>query len=327
MQEPTIEWRQDRFKGWDCCRLRKGPLELVLVPQVGGRVMGCAWKGQQLFFTQPEREGRLEDIASVKDVGARKREMGFPLWGGDKTWLAPQSRWTDGVPFLDLDSGPFELQVRESKQGKLTMEMKSRVCRETGIQVTRTIALSANTPGWSVRHQLRNCASTEAEWGIWDVSMVFRPGKVYLPRSRSSPDPLGVKTFAEEGESAAVRQSVVSELGNLAVIECFESKQFKYGVGGCEGWMLGVFETQGGLVGYRKTVPFYTGRPYAHGCVCEVFNSGQYPYLEMETHGPVVRLSPGGSFELEEQQEVFDVPRWPEGEEEVRESLNPREKR
>ena len=322
---PAITWSEGQFKGWNCYQIKKGSLELVLVPQIGGRVMGCSWKGQQLFFTQPEREGRLEAVASVQDVRARKRAMGMPLWGGDKTWLAPQSRWTDGVPFLDLDSGPYELQARESSGRRLTVEMKSQICRETGMQITRTLDLSSDTPGWRIRHRLQNCSATDAEWEIWDVSMVLRPGRIYLPRSGSSAYEEGVKTFAEEGESVAARQSVVGELGSLAVIECSASKKFKYGVDGGEGWILGVLDAGNGLIGYRKEVPFFPDGTYAHGCVSEVFNSGESSYLEMESHGPTRRLSPGESYELEEEQSVFDVPKWPENEDEVRTLLTRKE--
>ena len=87
------------YKGWDGCRLERGPLALVLVPQIGGRVMGVQWRGQELSFVNPDYEGRVEDVAAIADVHARKRQLGFLLWGGEKTWLAPQSRWTGDVPF------------------------------------------------------------------------------------------------------------------------------------------------------------------------------------------------------------------------------------
>lgn len=247
----------------------------------------------------------------------------MPLWGGDKTWLAPQGRWIDAMPFLDLDSGAFELEVMESGPAALMVEMKSRVCRESGIQIVRTVTLSADGVGWSVRHRLCNRSKAEAEWGIWDVSMVLRPGRVYLPRLGSSAHPQGVKTYTEEGESAAARRSVVRDLGNLVVIDCLESRHFKYGVDSDEGWILGVLETGGGLVGYRKSFPSYPQRTYAHGCVCEVFNSADYPYLEMEIHGPLVRLEPGECCELEERQAVFDVQRWPQDEAELRRHVSP----
>ncbi|MFQ5572039.1 MAG: hypothetical protein ACE5G0_20370 [Rhodothermales bacterium] len=287
--------------------------------------MGMVWRGHDLSFTQPEREGHVEDLSAVQDVHAKKREMGFPLWGADKTWLAPQTRWTDGVPFLDLDSGPYDVSVERAGPETAVVRMTSQVCRETGVQITRSVAVSSGTHEWIVTHRLLNASSTEIQWGVWDVNMVLRPGKVFLPRRTDSQYPKGVKTFVEEGESVQVRDKVVSELGNLAVITCRESKAFKFGVDAQEGWVLAVVEVAGlGLVGYRKQVPVYRDKPYGHGCVAEVYNSDRYPYFEMEIHGPVVSLKPGASFELEERQALFDLSRWPQSEDEVRQHLERR---
>lgn len=281
--------------------------------------MGMNWRGHELCFTQPEREGHVENTSSVEDVHARKREMGFPLWGGDKTWLAPQTRWTDGVPFLDLDSGPYDLTIEHTGTEATIVQMTSQVCRETGVQITRTVMMPSGTREWIVLHQLRNHSSKDVQWGVWDVAMVLRPGTVYLPRHPASRYPNGVKTFEEEGESIQVRDKVMEELGNLAVVRCAETKAFKFGVDAEDGWMLGILDVRGlGLVGYRKRVPVHADKPYGHGCIAEVYNSDRYPYFEMEIHGPVVSLKPGETFELEERQALFDLPRWPQIEEEIR---------
>lgn len=319
---PKITLIEAKHKGWDAWCLQRGRLELVLVPQVGGRIMSMIWRGRDLSFTQPEREGQVEDVRAVKDVRARKREMGFPLWGGDKTWLSPQTGWTDGVPFLDLDSGPYDLLVEHTGPEAAVVRMTSHVCRETGVQITRTVTISSDSQAWFVTHTLRNRSSHETRWGLWDVSMLYKPGRVYVPRGGTSRHPSGVKTFEEEGESIQVRDKVVHELGSLAVIDCIDTKAFKFGVDAQEGWMLGVLDVAGmGLVGYRKQVPTHADMYYGHGCIAEVYNSDRYPYFEMEIHGPVVSLGPGASFELEERQALFDVPCWPQSEDEVRQYL------
>jgi len=315
----SVVVERGRHKGWDSWHLRRGPLELILVPQVGGRIMGMKWRGRELAFTQPEREGLTEDVGSVSDVRVRKRELGMPLWGGDKTWLAPQTRWTDEVPFLDLDSGPYELDVERSTPERAEATMTSPVCRETGVRIVRNVVLPASDKWWSVTHRISNASSADVEWAAWDVSMVLRPGKVYLPTGPSSPYPGGVKTLFPEGESSRPRDAFVSHLGNIAVVECCRPFGFKFGVDSAEGWMLGVLEAEGhGLIGYRKEVPTWAGAMYGHGCVAEVYNSDRYPYFEMEIHGPLARLKPGESFQLEESQALFDVPRWPTSEAEVR---------
>jgi hypothetical protein len=154
-----------RYKGWSCWFLKNGPVELVLVPQVGGRIMGIRWRGHDLSFTQPELEGQVVDVAAVENLSAKKREMGFPLWGGDKTWLAPQTRWTEGAPFLDLDSGAYELAIEQAAPDVTRVRMTSRVCRETGVQITRTVTMKAGETAWTIDHCLTNGSAAEVEWG------------------------------------------------------------------------------------------------------------------------------------------------------------------
>lgn len=321
---------QSSYKGWDASRIQNGPLELILVPQVGGRTMGMRWRGHELAFTQPEREGRTENVSVVRDVRARKREIGRILWGGDKTWLAPQDRWTDGFPFLDLDSGSYTQHIEQVGNEGVVIRMVSPVDRETGVQISRTLTVRPGSTEWLVTHQLRNASSAEVAWGVWDVAMVLRPAKVYLPTCRGSQYPGGMKTYSEEGESVQVRDRVVQGLGSLSVITCDRSSKFKFGVEPGSGttesqrsldgqaWMLGILDVKDcGLVAYRKQIPVFDGRPYAHGCIAEVYNSDEYDYLEMEIHGPLVTLKPGESFEITERQALFEVTQWPDTETQV----------
>lgn len=320
--------RTTAYQGWQAYRIENGPLALVLVPQIGGRVMSMQWRGHDLSFTQPERRGLLEDVTTVSDVRAHKRELGFPLWGGEKTWLAPQPRWVDALPFYDLDSGAYSTTVEEAGGHCVAVRMTSPVCRESGMQIIRTITVTAGSTEWSVKHQFLNASKMEAEWGIWDVSMMLRPGRVYLPTYPESPHADGIKTFAEEGESASLRECVLEMWPGLGVIRCEKSGKFKYGVDAHDqmagtrssGWMLGIMDVTGlGLVAYRKQVPLFAGQLYGHGCFAEVYNSDTYPYFEMETHGPLVKLNPGEQFTLEEQHALFDVAKWPENEHDVME--------
>src|SRR5262249_59132483 len=125
----------------------------------------------------------------VEDLSAKKREMGFPLWGGDKTWLAPQARWTEGVPFLDLDSGAYELAIEQAGPDVARARMTSRVCRETGVQITRTVTMKAGETAWTIDHCLTNGSAAEGEWGPLDVSMGVKTGIGHVARSPNTSYP------------------------------------------------------------------------------------------------------------------------------------------
>ena len=215
-EDAGISVRKGKFEGWEALWIEHGPLVLVLVPQVGGRIMGTFWRGHELSFVNPSLRGRVDDVASFPDVRAAKRRLGFVLWGGDKTWLAPQARWTEAVPFLDLDSGAYAAEI-VPERGRVTMT--SPVCRETGIRITRTLESDARPGFWRMTHTLRNAASAPVTWAAWNVAMVRRPARVFLRVRPGSAYPDGVKAYPEEGESVAARASVVAIADGIAAVE------------------------------------------------------------------------------------------------------------
>ena len=304
----AIQVSEGSHLGWRALWLRGPEFALALVPEVGGRIMGIEWRGQQLAFANPDLAGRTEQVAGVADVRARKRALGFLLWGGDKTWLAPQARWTDEAPFLDLDSGAYDVSIEDAPAGSAKVRLTSPVCRESGIQIERCIRVAPGTQGWHVTHQLRNCSAGSVAWAPWIVAMFRRPAQVFLPTRADSAYPDGVKTYAEEGESRDVRSRVVTRVDDGVRIDCTGDRHFKFGTDAAVGTALAVLDLPGhGRVGIRKQVPTFHPRPYAHGCIAEVFNSAQHPYFELELHGPVLELGPGESFALEETVRLEDV--------------------
>jgi hypothetical protein len=280
--------------------------------------MGLLWHGRDLFFTQPEREGSVIDPDPHGDVIQQKLALGFPLWGGDKTWLAPQSAWNGGTPYLDLDTGPYRLDVISHGPEQAEVSMTSRICRETGLRFRRTVLVTADRLDFAVRHEMQNASDHPIQGELWDVTMVARPGVVYLPTWPESMFPEGVKTYEGEGSSVGARGDVVHAHGSYAAVSCHDPIAFKFGVDGPAGWVTAVLEqADGALVGYRKSMPVSLGSTYAHGCVAEVYNSDAYRYIELEIHGPTVSLQPGEHFAIEERQCVVDVPRLPSSDAEV----------
>ena len=281
--------------------------------------MSVLWKGRELSFVNPTCQGRVLNIASVADIHEAKQKFGFLLWGGDKTWLAPQDRWTDGDPFLDLDSGAYELSI-DRTSGAVTM--LSPVCRETGVQIERTVTVGADLGAWTVASRLINASDRPVLWAPWDVDMMLRPATVFVLTSPNSAYPRGVRTFDNEGVSTSVRDHVVDFVDGIAVVSCQEAVKFKYGVDADRGRILAVLDHDGkGLVGYRKSVPTFHPQPYGHGCVLEIFNSSVYSYTELEVHGPVVSLQPGESFTLNVDSAVFDLDVLPKTPTSIRQGL------
>lgn len=312
MKRSSLEFR--RYAGWDnaAWMVGQGSLQLVLVPEVGGRIMGVRWQEQDLAWVNPELAGQPLTTCELEHPATDKVPLGFSLWGGEKTWLAPQSGWNHQLPFVDLDSGAYKLTVLEESPTELTVQMTSPICRETGVRITRTLKLGTNAQGWTVRHRIENCRDQPVEWGIWGNSMVRRPATVFLPTRTDSSFPQGVKTFEAEGDAVSARSQVVQQLDGFAAVHCEAPLKFKYGVDSEVGLILAVLPGQDDqYVAHLKQFPTFHPEPYGHDCVAEAFNADAYDYLELEIHGPVKQLDPHGSFELLEENRLLNVSAMP----------------
>jgi hypothetical protein len=233
-----VSLEQRDYHGWPAYFLRRGDLELAITPSIGGRIMRAAWRGHDLAYSNPSYHGRALNLHNFPDPRAAKREFGLRRYGGDHTWLAPQSRWSDGLPFLDLDSGPYTAEVEESTEHDVRLTVTSPVDRETGMQIVRTVRLSAARAGFEVTHTLRNVSGKLAQWAIWDVFHLRRPGRVYLPRRKGSRFPAGVKSFDGAGSSLEARDAALKTAGPIAIVDCSTEASFKLGVDADQGWVL-----------------------------------------------------------------------------------------
>lgn len=296
----SLHLKQAEFAGWSYALwVESDRMSLVLVPQVGGRIMGVRWGQQDLFWVNESLADTAVDIETLENPAIDKADWGFLLWGGNKTWLAPQDRWQQALPFVDLDSGAYELEILQATPQQVKVALISPVCRETAIQITRVVTI--NPACWRITHRLENRGDRPARWGIWSNSMVRRPAQVFLPLGQTSVFEQGVKTFVNEGDAVVARSRVVSHPPNMAVIQCQEPLKFKFGVASDQGTVLTVTPlADGQYLGWISQFPTFADEPYGHDCTAEVFNAVAHDYLEVEIHSPVRSLDPGAAFTFTE---------------------------
>jgi hypothetical protein len=263
------------INGWDCIELQRGDLTLRLLPHIGGRIVGIAWQGDELAWVNA-------DLAGVDPV--REPRRAFRVWGGDKTWLAPQSAWPSGMPYVDLDEGAFEV---EASPGGVTMT--SPPCRTTGLRQIRSVTLGQQPGQWRVEHGLINDGEHTVGCGLWDVSMLRLPAVVFFPARQS------VHVYEEEGDSARAVSKVVRQVGACAGVVCDGALKFKYGSLTHDPWIAGYFTIAGGrtLAHAKRMIGVSEDASFAHPCSTEVFCSDEADYVELEVHAPLVELAPG----------------------------------
>jgi hypothetical protein len=273
--------------------------------------MGCAYKGRELFFTAPEFEGKIAPKAADADLARVRREWGFKLYGGSKTWLSPQEDWPAALPFYDLDSGEWSL-AQSSSRNEVVIALQSPVCRESGAQIRKEFTLGENS-SVRIRETLTNASSRPMRHGLWHVTQLDRPGTVFVPVAASSRFERGVKIFGEETpDPAAARRKLFTREGH-ARIECDEDVRFKFGTDSDAGWIVGFlpWEKSRWIV-FKKRFQIFPGAPFGHDCSAEVFNSNETANFEIEIHGPVRNLAPGESCAWESSWHFSEASRLPQ---------------
>lgn len=279
--------------------MREGTVELIVVPAIGGRLMSIRHEGIELAYVNDALAGHVPDW-SAEQWRTLCGEWDFPLWGGGKTWIAPESDWPEGAPQRDLDSGPYEVASTWFDSRSMGIELLSSVCRQSGMQIRRRIVLSARDGSWTTSHELINCAESARPCAIWDVLMLRRPGRVDVAIENGPRDwRESVMPFVAKGPLGDVRNSgFVTGSDKHVTTLCTEAVEFKLGINHSPGVVHVVFDLPEGKHTLSRRFPVFPDARYAHGSPLEVFNAPRLPYFEIESHGPLVVLQPRESTTL-----------------------------
>lgn len=266
---------------WKYHRLSMGPLELICLPGIGGRLWDIRFHDQSLLFQNPDLNNVIPDLTNLADLPTRSPQFGFPLWGGEKTWIAPDRSWPDGGPHPALDSAPYDLLDTTPH----TLRMLSQKCPVSHLQVEREISLSSGST-FSIIHRVTNLGDSARFTGIWSVMMLRHPAQIGLSASQLTE----ITPIFGDSSGRVVRG------GSAIVFDCNTRQEFKSGINTFDGRVMIRMQTAREPMILTSSTPApERNTPFAHDQAFEVFNSGDYPYCEAEWHAPVQDLRPGES--------------------------------
>lgn len=234
------------------------------------------------MFVRPDRAGETFRFDSDIDIVKEKKIIGEGLWGGDKTWIAPQDQWIEKLPPLVIDAGPYQAQLIENG-----IEMKSAHCSETGLAVTRMIKLD-DAGRVHLSETITNVRDHLIRRGIWNVTQFLRPFDVWIPAD-------DVSAYAAEGDSIRLKDRVIAKMDGWTRIRCAEDARFKYGARVKKGIIAALRRSAHEVLVYMRAFKPAPDADYAHDVQAEVYNSKEFDYLEIELHAPLKTLLPGDS--------------------------------
>jgi hypothetical protein len=150
------------YKGWHAQQLSNRWVQLIVVPQNGGRLMQVTFTGHSYLFVNPKFAGKYLPPKAGEWFN----------YGGDKLWLLPEGNddeqhWAGDSDVLD--DGPFSFR-KVSEGQTCEVELTGPADPQTGIQFLRTIRLDADTPRIRFHASMKNVTGHPVEWSMQSVS-------------------------------------------------------------------------------------------------------------------------------------------------------------
>ncbi len=155
------------FEGWQAQQLSNSWVKLVIVPQLGGRLMQVYFEGHPYLFVNPKYRGQYFPPSEAGD-----KHLWFN-YGGDKIWPMPEGdedehHWPG--PISDpLDDGTYTFKVL-STAPHCQIRLDGPPDPKTGLQYSRAIALESDSPEIQFRAIMKNIADHSIPWSVQSVT-------------------------------------------------------------------------------------------------------------------------------------------------------------
>jgi len=156
------------YKGWQAQQLSNRWVQLVILPQNGGRVIQVSFGGHPYLFNNSKLLGKYFPPTQGQWFN----------YGGDKIWLLPEGNndeqhWVGNSDILD--DGEFSFRkISEGQQCEI--ELIGQPDPLTGVQISRTIRLDADSPRIRFRANMKNISGHSLEWSMQSVSQYDTSG-------------------------------------------------------------------------------------------------------------------------------------------------------
>ena len=286
----NVKVREIDCMGFSAYEFANDSIKLTIVPEIGGRIMSFGTLDSNILYQNPECVGLKHESVegSLSELKAERIKRGYVLYGGEKTWIAPQDDW-DGPPYMDLDHGTYDINIKAEQQG-IVVELLSPICSETKLRIKRIIEIPNRGNKVTIHQRVENHGSAAVRKGVWQVAMLDRPAVVVLDCSGKSEYEDGIKLFGEIPD----KDKYIKKDNGKAYVYCEDYNVFKVGTDVNKGYVDTLLQDKALI--FKIEFEAVEGI-YGHGCAVEVFNSVEYPYLEVEVHSPLKNIAPGDSVE------------------------------
>ncbi|HPR31587.1 MAG TPA: T9SS type A sorting domain-containing protein [Prolixibacteraceae bacterium] len=279
--------------GWEALVVENGYIELVIIPEIGGRVMYYNFPDDEYMAVNEEMMGRSFDPASNKN-GPWAGTWGY---GGYKNWPAPQT-W-NWPPPPNLCWGPYSYTIEHNVPGDSVVIYLESVVETTltpGLKQARRFHVYPNSTLVRVDQFLINTATATKNVAVWDITQAivqhgndadYEQFSVYFPASSNHVKKAWGSNFKMKEIDPGVHQFTYTRV------------EGKYNINLYDGWCSFVDERD--AQSYLKLFGLVDGVTYPdENSNFEIYSSGGSNYIEIEVLGPQERIGQNEQLRLDE---------------------------
>lgn len=286
----AVKMEEISYKSWKAVRISNGTVQLIVLTDVGPRIISFGFLGHENEFHEvPEHSGLGGDQT-------------FRVYGGHRLWVSPEiarTYYPDNVP------------VTVKRHGEAVVFTAPPESAPPGTNLQKEVEINLAESGASVKvtHRIRNAGNEPTEMAPWAISVMAGGGTAILPlppRAPLSPSrllPEGVFALWSYTNLADPRWKIGPKYVRLQQASNCQGV-FTEQMGGIFnpfGW--GAYFRHGHLFVKKADVKKQARYP-DFGCNFEVFTDAHS--LELETLGPLRNLEPGGTADHIEQWWLFE---------------------
>lgn len=298
IEEPAARAVAEEFDyhGWQAVRMSNDLVTLVVVPEIGGRILEYKLGARPLLWINSDELGRKYDADADPSV--------YHDFGGYHVQAVPEAGWQSPADARTstLDAGRWTYQIITARGRSVEVELKSPADSEvTGLQITRTITLYAGTTDVQISEKVENISDRQVEWAIQHTSQMpgvlktdaeFSPeSKLYFPLN---PDSKHKRRFAYLTEGGLAQFEPIEDNSLMEV--SYQRQAGRIGADSIAGWVAHLDGISNYAFVQRFTPTSLQDYPEQDSTVT-VRTATEHAYMEVGILTPVHTLAPGQSVE------------------------------
>jgi len=232
-------------------------------------------------------------------------------WGGEKTWLAPQSDWLQ-IAGAKWPPDPSWTKVIQSEvQTGGFLKTTSAVSSPSGIRFIKQYGHD-ESGDFFIRQTAEKVSGKPLQMALWNVTQINPPDAVFFLLNPSSKEEARLAPTIQVQQLQGNATPPIQQKGDLACYIPSEQTSLKFGINTSTPVLAALHQNQLFVLRAKAQNAIYPDatQKSPQGFSLEIFDSGVMPqrYLELEIYSPLRSFHQGSAWTFTVKWNVYQLP-------------------